>query len=477
MEPGKIFIGGISWDTDEERLREYFNTYGDVIEAVIMKDRNTGRARGFGFVVFADPAVAERVVREKHMIDGRIVEAKKAVPRDDQNVVNRNNGSLQGSPGPSRTKKIFVGGLASTVTEIDFKNYFDQFGMITDVVVMYDHNTQRPRGFGFITYDSEDSVDKVLFKTFHELNGKMVEVKRAVPKELSPGPSRNQLGGYSNGLSRVSSFLNAYTQGNSPNSVGGYGVRVDGRFSPVSVGRGGYSPFSPSGYGMESNFDPVLSPRYGGNGNSSPHVGYDRGWSPFYNSSPNKYDSPIAYGGGISVTGSGLTSTTRNIWANGNLNYAANSSNSNDLMGSGSGSTGLVGAFGTAGTIWGSSNISDQVGGTDSLYSDGNISFSNMDNTLGSGVGAYRRNSGNSTAPSLWNATSSGSLDEPFGKFYGGGSLFGDPMWRSSSPELEGFGAFGYGPDKVASDVPARNSAAYVGGYTVANRANGGIAA
>lgn len=73
MEPGKIFIGGISWDTDEERLREYFNTYGDVIEAVIMKDRNTGRARGFGFVVFVDPAAAERVVREKHMIDGRTV--------------------------------------------------------------------------------------------------------------------------------------------------------------------------------------------------------------------------------------------------------------------------------------------------------------------------------------------------------------------------------------------------------------------
>jgi RNA-binding protein Musashi len=38
-----------------------------------MKDRATGRARGFGFVVFADPAVAERVVMEKHLIDGRNV--------------------------------------------------------------------------------------------------------------------------------------------------------------------------------------------------------------------------------------------------------------------------------------------------------------------------------------------------------------------------------------------------------------------
>lgn len=70
---GKLFIGGISWDTNEDRLREYFESFGEVVEAVIMKDRNTGRARGFGFVVFADPTVAERVVKEKHMIDGRMV--------------------------------------------------------------------------------------------------------------------------------------------------------------------------------------------------------------------------------------------------------------------------------------------------------------------------------------------------------------------------------------------------------------------
>lgn len=70
---GKLFIGGISWDTDEERLKEYFSKYGEVVEAVIMRDRATGRARGFGFVVFADPIVAERVIMEKHVVDGRTV--------------------------------------------------------------------------------------------------------------------------------------------------------------------------------------------------------------------------------------------------------------------------------------------------------------------------------------------------------------------------------------------------------------------
>lgn len=73
MEPGKIFVGGISWDTNEDRLRGYFQTFGEVVEAVIMKDRATGRARGFGFVIYADPAVAELVVRQKHIIDGRTV--------------------------------------------------------------------------------------------------------------------------------------------------------------------------------------------------------------------------------------------------------------------------------------------------------------------------------------------------------------------------------------------------------------------
>jgi RNA-binding protein Musashi len=72
-DAGKLFIGGISWDTNEDRLREYFDKYGEVVEAVIMRDRATGRARGFGFIVFADPAVSERVIMEKHMIDGRMV--------------------------------------------------------------------------------------------------------------------------------------------------------------------------------------------------------------------------------------------------------------------------------------------------------------------------------------------------------------------------------------------------------------------
>ncbi|XP_057961167.1 heterogeneous nuclear ribonucleoprotein 1-like isoform X2 [Malania oleifera] len=478
MELGKLFIGGISWDTNEDRLKEYFQTFGEVAEAVIMKDRTTGRARGFGFVVFADPAVAERVVMEKHMIDGRTVEAKKAIPRDDQHILNKNNSSIHGSPSPARTRKIFVGGLASSVTESDFKKYFDQFGTITDVVVMYDHNTQRPRGFGFITYDSEEAAEKVLLKTFHELNGKMVEVKRAVPKELSPGPSRSQLGGYNYGLSKVSSFLNGYTQGYNPGTIGGYGLKIDGRSSPVTVGRSGISPFGLSGYGMGLNFEPGFSPSYGGGANISSNLSYGRGLNSFYSGNSNRYGSPNGFGGGNGGTGSILSSTNRSLWGNDSLNYASNSANSSPFIGSGIGNNTGASSFGSIGAIWGSSPVSTQIGGKSSVYSCGKLSYGSEDLNFESGGAGYRRNGSTTGAPDSSYAPSNGGYDGAYGDFYEGGSIYGNSTWRSSSSELERPVSFSYGLGNADSDVMSKNSAGYVGGYSVTNRqANRGIAA
>lgn len=72
-DQGKLFIGGISWETNEDKLKEYFGNYGEVLQTVVMRDKVTGRPRGFGFVVFADPSVLDTVLQEKHTIDGRTV--------------------------------------------------------------------------------------------------------------------------------------------------------------------------------------------------------------------------------------------------------------------------------------------------------------------------------------------------------------------------------------------------------------------
>ncbi|XP_010557695.1 PREDICTED: heterogeneous nuclear ribonucleoprotein 1-like [Tarenaya hassleriana] len=464
-DSGKLFIGGISWDTNEECLKEYFSNFGEVVEAVIMKDRNTGRARGFGFVVFADPAVAERVIKEKHNINGRMVEAKKAVPRDDQNIINRSaNSSSQGSPGPcpGRTRKIFVGGLASSVTESDFRNYFEQFGTITDVVVMYDQNTQRPRGFGFITYDSEEAVDKALLKTFHELNGKMVEVKRAVPKELSPSPSpspgRSPLGGYNSGMmSRNNSLLNGYN----PGIVGGYGLRMDGRFSPVAGSRSGFAMFG-SGDGMGVNFEPgLIASGYGGTANFTNNAGYGRSVTPYYVGNSNRIGSSVGYEGANGGNSSFFSSVTRNLWGNGGgLSYNTGNSNSGPSTGLGNGNSN--------GLSWGGfSALSGRGGGNDLPNSTMNFGYGGGDNSF-----PYARNNGTNMA----NGGGRGGYDSAaIANFYSSSSNYGEPDWRSSLPEKETFpGSLTYG----LNDASAESSPSYVGGFTVNKRQpNGGIAA
>ncbi|KAL9241174.1 hypothetical protein vseg_015316 [Gypsophila vaccaria] len=463
---GKLFIGGISWETNEERLKEYFSSFGEVIEAVIMKDRTTGRARGFGFIVFSDPSVADRVVKEKHNIDGRLVEAKKAVPRDDQNIMSRSSGSVQGSPGPGRTRKIFVGGLASTVTENDFKTYFEQFGTITDVVVMYDHNTQRPRGFGFITYDSEEAVDMVLTKTFHELNNKMVEVKRAVPKELSPGPSRSPSVGLNYGMNRFNSLFNGYTQDYNPTAIGGYGVRMDGRFSPIASGRSGFSPYG-SGFGMGLNFEPGMNASYGPSNNLGSGLSYGRGLNPYYVSNANRFGSPMSFDGGNGGSTS-LFSSSRNPWGNGDLNYGTSSSPSSAaaFMGSGTGNVG--GNFGSSDVNWSPSQVSRQGGGN-TAGSGGNLGYIGADSSsYNLGGGGYGRNSGNNLAPtSSTFVSSNGGFDGALSDLYGGSSIYGDSTWRAGTPEREGSGSFSYGLGNVGSDISTKGSAGFVGGYNV----------
>lgn len=432
-----------------------------------MKDRTTGRARGFGFVVFANPAVADRVVMEKHQIDGRMVEAKKAVPRDDQHILIRNSSSIHGSPGPGRTKKIFVGGLASTVTENDFKKYFEQFGTINDAIVMYDHNTQRPRGFGFITFDSEDAVDMVLHKTFHELNGKMVEVKRAVPKELSPGPNmRLPIGEYNHGMNRINSFLNGYSQGYNPSSVGSYGMRMDGRFGPLAGGRKGFPSLSP-GYGIGMNFDLGMNPNYGGSSNFNSSLGYGRALNQYYGGNSNRFGTPIGYRGGSGNPGSTFNSTARSPWENGGLNYGTTGSNS--YMNSGSGS---IAGFGNSGLNLGglSSPFAAHGVGRSSSFTSGSLNYATGDSDFGLVGGRFGRGSGTGSANSSFIATSSGSFEGNYTNSYVGNSIYGDSTWQSAS-KLDGYNPFSYGLGAAASDAVSKGgSIGYLGDYNLSNR-------
>jgi RNA recognition motif-containing protein len=71
--PCRLFVGGLSWDTSEDVLRSTFDEHGPVADAVILKDRNTGRSRGFGFVTMANRKDATKAIAalDGAELDGR----------------------------------------------------------------------------------------------------------------------------------------------------------------------------------------------------------------------------------------------------------------------------------------------------------------------------------------------------------------------------------------------------------------------
>jgi len=68
----KLFVGGLPYHTTDKSLREHFEVYGEIEEAVVITDRSTGKSRGYGFVIMANKEAADRALKEPNpIIDGR----------------------------------------------------------------------------------------------------------------------------------------------------------------------------------------------------------------------------------------------------------------------------------------------------------------------------------------------------------------------------------------------------------------------
>ncbi|CAM9403026.1 unnamed protein product [Choristocarpus tenellus] len=267
----KIFIGGLSFETTDDALKRYFEQFGVVTDAIVMKDSVSRRSRGFGFITYTNAASVEAALSvEQHIVDNRRVEAKRAVPRSEVPKVSllptipritrgmcclphtihshlsfgpvlqadslltgspllqpsqptwdpgfvveghllrglteqrtRSNSTVSGGSmggaasidGALAINKIFVGGLHYETRDASLRAYFEQFGRVAMAEVMFNRETHKSRGFGFVVFENEESANAVLQSTHHTVNGKVVEVKRAVPRSQastgggSSGPS------------------------------------------------------------------------------------------------------------------------------------------------------------------------------------------------------------------------------------------------------------------------------------------------
>ncbi|XP_077339920.1 heterogeneous nuclear ribonucleoprotein A1 isoform X2 [Lithobates pipiens] len=309
----KLFIGGLSFETTDESLRNHFEQWGALTDCVVMRDPGSKRSRGFGFVTYANTEEVDAAMNARpHRVDGRMVEPKRAVSREDSQ-----------RPGAHLTvKKIFVGGIKEDTEESHLRDYFEQYGKIEAVEIMTDRANGKKRGFAFVTFEDHDSVDKIVIQKYHTINDHNCEVRKALSRQEMSTASSSQRGRGGGGGGN-------FGRGGGGGGFGGsesYGGR-GGNFGGSRGGGGGFS--GRGGYG-------------GGDG------GYNNGFgNDSYGSNP-PYSGNRGYGGGQGYGGGG-----------GQAGYGGSGGGYDGYSGGGSGFGGGNGNFGGSSGGGGSGSYSD----------------------------------------------------------------------------------------------------------------------
>ncbi|XP_014238144.1 TAR DNA-binding protein 43-like [Trichogramma pretiosum] len=216
-----LIVLGLPWKTTEQNLREYFETFGEVLMAQVKKDSKSGQSKGFGFIRFGSYESQLRCLAQRHMIDGRWCDVK---------VPNSKEGMIQQVP-----CKVFVGRCTEDLTADDLREYFTKFGEVTDVFI------PKPfRAFSFVTF-LDPEVAQSLCGEDHIIKGVSVHVSNAAPKS----DANNRGGGGGGGGSGGGNFNNQLNSGGN--------MRVGGR-GGMGGGGGGGGGGGPMDNNMPGNY-------------------------------------------------------------------------------------------------------------------------------------------------------------------------------------------------------------------------------
>lgn len=263
----KLYVAGISYSSTEDAVRDYFAQFGELESAELIKNRVTQASRGFAFVTFVDAKSVQDCLSASLELDGRRLDVKLAVPKGHEHAQS-SYGPQRGGYGryapqmqragnrerPRKSKKIFVAGLPSDAEAEDLDAHFRQFGTITETVVKKDPNGVS-RGFGFVFFAEEESAQKAVATANHNIKGKKVDIKIAIPKHQMQGD-------------KAYSSAPRYGQQQQPPSFGGmdsYGHNQSGSYNPRS---------NPYAAPSTSYVAPPTSTNAHGNQSNMPNMGY-----------------------------------------------------------------------------------------------------------------------------------------------------------------------------------------------------------
>ncbi|KAK9277929.1 hypothetical protein L1049_027486 [Liquidambar formosana] len=155
-EEAKIFVGNLPYDIDSDKLAHLFEQAGVVEIAEVIYNRDTDQSRGFGFVSMSTVEEAEKAVEmfSRYDLGGRLLTVNKAAPKGSR---------AERPPRVFETAcRIYVGNLPWDVDNSRLEQVFSQYGQVVESRVVYDRETGRSRGFGFVTMSAQNEIDDAI---------------------------------------------------------------------------------------------------------------------------------------------------------------------------------------------------------------------------------------------------------------------------------------------------------------------------
>ncbi|XP_075490848.1 UBP1-associated protein 2C-like [Primulina tabacum] len=166
----KLFVRGLAWNTSSETLCAAFQEHGEIEEGAVIHDKTTGKSRGYGFITYKDMESAQRALRAPgKMIDGRMAACNLA-----SEGLNNSSSTLD-----QAQRKLYVGGLSPETSSEMLLSYFGRHGEIEEGSVAYDKDSNKSRGFGFVTYKTVEGAKRALDDPQKILGGRNITVKLA----------------------------------------------------------------------------------------------------------------------------------------------------------------------------------------------------------------------------------------------------------------------------------------------------------
>ncbi|MCL7046815.1 hypothetical protein MKW94_026150 [Papaver nudicaule] len=176
----RLFVGNLPFNVDSAEVAELFERAGNVQMVEVIYDKLTGRSRGFGFVTMSSVEEVHAAAQQfnGYELGGRAIRVNYGPPPPKEDFQSR--GPRGGGGGSDSSKRLYVGNLSWNVDDQALETLFNEQGKVLEARVVYDRETGRSRGFGFVTYGSTEEIDNALSSlNGADLDGRNIRVSVA----------------------------------------------------------------------------------------------------------------------------------------------------------------------------------------------------------------------------------------------------------------------------------------------------------